>query len=192
MFSLEPNASVDAIKDAYRNIVRKCPPDKLVNGTAEERLVGDEYAKRLNNAYQILSGPVTRAAYDLTRSQHPYSRAGRLQMPKLTRTQSAGSPYRQYAPWFTPPYTQPKARMTSTHHTPSWRKSSSHSPPFNKRPEPEESPPVYTKLPRRSYAMGIMPSTPLSRVLRQMRQRRLFPMTSLTTMAWFRMWSRPD
>lgn len=58
ILGLERNASADDIKKAYRKLVRKYHPDisKLADA--------DQKTKELNEAYDVLSDPEKRAAYD--------------------------------------------------------------------------------------------------------------------------------
>jgi molecular chaperone DnaJ len=58
VLGLERNASSDEIKRAYRSLARKCHPDVSKEPDAEIRF------KEVNEAYQILSDPQKRVAYD--------------------------------------------------------------------------------------------------------------------------------
>lgn len=120
MFGVGLGASFDTIKDAYRDMVRKCHPDKLVNTTAEEHLAGEENSKCLNNAYEVLSDPAARAAYDLARPQHPPPQAGRPHMGKPTRLRPTQPSWRQYTSRFNAPTAHSEPQAISFRYIPSW------------------------------------------------------------------------
>jgi curved DNA-binding protein CbpA len=67
---VDVNASFAKIKHAYRQLIRMSHPDKFANAPASVHLGAEERTKCLNGANEVLSDPVTRAAYDRTRLQH--------------------------------------------------------------------------------------------------------------------------
>jgi curved DNA-binding protein CbpA len=67
---VDVNASFAKIKHAYRQLIRMSHPDKFANAPASVHLRAEERTKCLNSANEVLSDPVTRAAYDRTRLQH--------------------------------------------------------------------------------------------------------------------------
>jgi curved DNA-binding protein CbpA len=71
-------ASTPEIKRAYRRLVRQYHPD--VNAQVQ-----DAQIKHLNEAYEILSNPGKRAAYDRQRRQDQVSRE-----PKMTWAEGVG------------------------------------------------------------------------------------------------------
>lgn len=68
VLNLQPTASKDEIRKAYRTLARKYHPDSNPNNKAAE-----EKFKQINDAYTILSDEVKKADYD--RSQRQQSQA---------------------------------------------------------------------------------------------------------------------
>ncbi|KAH7389341.1 hypothetical protein DE146DRAFT_767563 [Phaeosphaeria sp. MPI-PUGE-AT-0046c] len=64
VLGLDMTASMVDVKRAYHRSVRKCHPDRLAHASTEDRADAEDRTKRLNNANEILSDPVSRAAYD--------------------------------------------------------------------------------------------------------------------------------
>src|SRR5215471_4727623 len=58
ILGLTPHATANEIKSAYRRLARKYHPDVSASPDSEARFV------RINRAYQVLSDPRRRAAYD--------------------------------------------------------------------------------------------------------------------------------
>jgi len=81
ILQVHPSAEKEVIDAAYRRLAAKYHPDVSQDPKASERM------KRINAAYQVLSDPVKRAAYDATRQ-------GRFQ-PTASPTPATGQP--QYA-----------------------------------------------------------------------------------------------
>lgn len=67
LLQVRRDASAEVIAAAYRRLMKDAHPD--TGGDAEQ-------AKRLNLAYEVLSDPVRRAAYDRTLGAGPGRRAG--------------------------------------------------------------------------------------------------------------------
>ncbi len=61
---LTPDASQEAIRQAYRQLARRYHPDHAPDGKQREY---EEKMKRVNAAYAILGNPARRAAYDAAR-----------------------------------------------------------------------------------------------------------------------------
>jgi curved DNA-binding protein CbpA len=70
MLGINVNASFAEIKHAYRQLIRTSHPDKFANAPTSVRSGAEEHTKYLNGANEVLSDPVTRAAYDRTYLQH--------------------------------------------------------------------------------------------------------------------------
>jgi DnaJ-class molecular chaperone len=70
MLGIDVNASFAEIKHAYRQLIRTSHPDKFANAPTSVRSGAEEHTKCLNGANEVLSDPVTRAAYDRTYLQH--------------------------------------------------------------------------------------------------------------------------
>lgn len=47
----------------YRQLQQRVHPDKFVTSSAQERRLSIQYAARVNDAYQVLKSPLTRAQY---------------------------------------------------------------------------------------------------------------------------------
>lgn len=79
---ISADASQAEIKQAYRQLVRLHHPD--LNAQAQ-----DEAIKRLNEAYEVLSNPRKRAAYDeqIRKARERSAAEQRAREPKLTWTQ---------------------------------------------------------------------------------------------------------
>lgn len=61
---MEKTASDDEIKSAYRNQAKKFHPDKYSGASESERRGAEEKFKEVQHAYDVLSDPQKRAAYD--------------------------------------------------------------------------------------------------------------------------------
>ncbi len=86
------NATTEEIKRAYRRLARQYHPDVNPDAQAEERL------KEINEAYEVLSNPETRRAYDRERTQvRIHKRAAR----PARRTYS-GDPFQDIWDFFFP------------------------------------------------------------------------------------------
>ena len=79
LLEVAPDASMAEIKQAYRRLARLHHPD--LNAQAQ-----DAHIKRLNEAYEVLSNPQKRAAYDQQRHQaHQRTEAVRRQQQQAQR-----------------------------------------------------------------------------------------------------------
>lgn len=58
VLGINKNASEQEIKTAYRSLAKKYHPDKLKDGTSDQKM------QELNEAYEILSNPEKRSVYD--------------------------------------------------------------------------------------------------------------------------------
>ena len=107
------NASIAAIKKAYHRLLLKLHPDRLANAPIEEQNAGVESVKDVIMAYKVLSDPVARRTYDLSRSRHESMQPGASQKTPSARPRQSRSTYRSKRPEQTPrpPY-QPEPRPT--------------------------------------------------------------------------------
>lgn len=64
-------ASNDKIRKAFKQLILRCHPDKMVTASKLEQSRALEMFKAVNHAYSILSNPTRRAEYDLTILMHP-------------------------------------------------------------------------------------------------------------------------
>ncbi|NCA67043.1 MAG: molecular chaperone DnaJ [Clostridia bacterium] len=64
MLGIQKGASEDEIKSAYRQKAKKFHPDVFSTASDSEKKNAEEQFKKINHAYQILSDPQKRAAYD--------------------------------------------------------------------------------------------------------------------------------
>lgn len=64
ILGVDKSASDDQIKAAYRQKAKQYHPDLYTNKSEEERKNAEETFKKINHAYQVLSDPQKRAAYD--------------------------------------------------------------------------------------------------------------------------------
>ena len=64
ILGVDKNASDDEIKAAYRRMAKKYHPDLYTTKPEAERKEAEEMFKKINHAYQVLSDPQKRAAYD--------------------------------------------------------------------------------------------------------------------------------
>jgi len=64
VLGIEKSASDDEIKSAYRKMAKKYHPDLYSTATEAEKKNAEEQFKKVNHAYQVLSDPQKKAAYD--------------------------------------------------------------------------------------------------------------------------------
>jgi curved DNA-binding protein CbpA len=70
VLEVSPHATENEIKTAYRRLSRQLHPDKLVEASVQTCAAGEETAKRLDEAYEILSNPLACANYNRTRPRN--------------------------------------------------------------------------------------------------------------------------
>lgn len=80
ILQVSPAAEKEVIEAAYRKLAQKYHPDINKSPGAEEKM------KRINAAYEVLSDPAKRAAYDATRriAQTSKPRQSKSILPRLT------------------------------------------------------------------------------------------------------------
>lgn len=64
ILGIDKNASADEIKSAYRHLAKKYHPDLYATASAEEKKNAEEKFKEIQHAYDVLSDPQKKAAYD--------------------------------------------------------------------------------------------------------------------------------
>lgn len=64
ILGVDKNVTQDELKKKYKSLALKWHPDKWVNGTEEEKKTAEENFKEISEAYDVLSNPEKRAAYD--------------------------------------------------------------------------------------------------------------------------------
>ena len=64
ILGVKEDASEEEIKKKYRSEAMKWHPDRWVNGTEEEKRAAEDKFKELSEAYEVLSDPQKRDAYD--------------------------------------------------------------------------------------------------------------------------------
>lgn len=68
ILGVDPNASQEEIREAYRFKVFALHPDRFSQADAKVRRRAEEELKAINEAYAVLRDPVRRAEYDLRRA----------------------------------------------------------------------------------------------------------------------------
>lgn len=64
VLGVNKNASDDEIKSAYRRMAKKYHPDLYAGKSEQEKKQAEDMFKKVNHAYQVLSDPQKKAAYD--------------------------------------------------------------------------------------------------------------------------------
>ena len=64
ILGVDKKASADELKAAYRKLAKKYHPDLYTNASEAEKKNAEEKFKEINHAYDVLSDPQKRAAYD--------------------------------------------------------------------------------------------------------------------------------
>ena len=64
ILGVDKNASADELKSAYRKLAKKYHPDMYAGASDAEKKNAEEKFKEINHAYDVLSDPQKRAAYD--------------------------------------------------------------------------------------------------------------------------------
>ena len=65
LFGLEPGFELDLqnIAERYRDLQRAMHPDRFANATDQERRLSVQQSAQINEAYQVLKSPLSRARY---------------------------------------------------------------------------------------------------------------------------------
>lgn len=65
LLNLEPvfNLDLDALEQNWRNASAQVHPDRFATASAAEKRIAMQWASNINQAYQVLKKPVSRAAY---------------------------------------------------------------------------------------------------------------------------------
>lgn len=61
ILQIDPEASLEVMNGAYRSLVKQCHPDQF---HTSRKSVMNEKMREINEAYQILSNPTSRAEFD--------------------------------------------------------------------------------------------------------------------------------
>ena len=64
ILGVDKNASADDLKSAYRRLAKKYHPDLFTTASEQEKKDAEEKFKEINHAYDVLSDPQKKAAYD--------------------------------------------------------------------------------------------------------------------------------
>lgn len=70
ILGVEKNASADELKSAYRKLAKKYHPDMYASASDAEKKNAEAKFKEINHAYDVLSDPQKRAAYDTYGSEN--------------------------------------------------------------------------------------------------------------------------
>ena len=83
LFNLPPSFRVDTsvLDQRYREAQARVHPDKYVQSGDTERRLSLQWATRVNEAYQMLKKPLSRAQYLLKIRNHPIDAENNLAMP---------------------------------------------------------------------------------------------------------------
>lgn len=73
ILGVQPNATENEIKKAYRELSFKYHPDKHVNSSEYQKKENDKKIKELNEAYETLKDPALRKQYD-NRNSNPFEK----------------------------------------------------------------------------------------------------------------------
>ena len=66
LLGVEPTATLDQIRRAYRQQIARYHPDRFVDATAREQIAASRHVQRINEAHRVLSNQRLRAAYNST------------------------------------------------------------------------------------------------------------------------------
>lgn len=61
---LEPGASIDEIRAAYRQLARNSHPDRFTDASAEEQQAANERMQEINRAFAVLTDPSARQRFE--------------------------------------------------------------------------------------------------------------------------------
>ncbi len=75
ILGLDPGASHESIKLAYRRLAREHHPDRKINSTESEKEYFSAHMAQLNGAYAVLSDAKLRREYDVQNPEEQRSRA---------------------------------------------------------------------------------------------------------------------
>jgi len=64
ILGVSKNASADELKSAYRSLAKKYHPDVYATASDAEKKKAEEKFKEIQHAYDVLSDPQKKAAYD--------------------------------------------------------------------------------------------------------------------------------
>lgn len=64
ILGVDKNVNADELKLAYRKLAKKYHPDMYVSASEQEKKDAEAKFKDINHAYEVLSDPQKRAAYD--------------------------------------------------------------------------------------------------------------------------------
>lgn len=97
ILEVSPAASNEVIKAAYKMLTMRYHPDRNQNNPGAEAC-----QKRLNSAYDVLSDPIKRKAYDESLTAHHRASATSEEAPSA-KAEQATAP-RQEPPFYSPPH----------------------------------------------------------------------------------------
>jgi curved DNA-binding protein CbpA len=98
VLEIRPHATENEIKTAYRRLSGQLHPDKLVKASVQTRAAGEETAKRLNEAYEILSNPLACANYNRNRPRNTSEQTARARTSAATQPQAPALPSSAHRP----------------------------------------------------------------------------------------------
>ena len=68
ILGVSKTATADELKSAYRQLAKKYHPDVFANASEQEKKDAEAKFKDINHAYEVLSDPQKRAAYEIGRA----------------------------------------------------------------------------------------------------------------------------
>lgn len=92
LLGVADDATTDAIKTAFRGFARRYHPDRYVDATEEKRDQATRIFRRGSEAFQVLTDPSQRTAYDRLLAR------GKLRLTEDARTSGAGDEPPRRAP----------------------------------------------------------------------------------------------
>ena len=108
LLGIDARASIAEVKRAFRTFARRYHPDRFSDAHPEKRERATAIYRRGSEAYQVLTDPSTRAAYDQA------LREGRLRLDAATRdriVRERERPQQAQAPREGPPIASAEARL---------------------------------------------------------------------------------
>lgn len=97
ILQVDPEASLEVMNGAYRSLVKQCHPDQF---HTSRKSVMNEKMREINEAYQVLSNPTSRAEFD--RRHRPGRTQSRVSPPKVP--QNLGAQLKSILLWTTLSY----------------------------------------------------------------------------------------